>query len=267
MRKHKITRIVAMHYVKLTYRSALFLLTLGVYIHNRLRGSMEPFGGLENNRLLMSAAWLVFFFEMVLRFFPDRVESMGCQKQFRRNYSPRGTNADRLSARPAKTSSVIAVIASWLALNGAIAALYFINIIDAGILLLVALLYSVCDVICILFFCPFQTWFLKNKCCATCRIYNWDYAMMCTPLLFIKNVYALSLAALSLILLIEWEIMLYLHPERFCEATNSTLSCAACREKLCHHKRQLRRFLEDGKFNLTGNALFKQVRDKTRRHK
>ena len=59
------------------------------------------------------------------------------------------------------------------------------DIIDEGVLWLVCLFYGVCDMICILFFCPFQSWFLKNKCCCTCRIYNWDYAMMFTPLFFI----------------------------------------------------------------------------------
>ncbi|MCF0120034.1 MAG: hypothetical protein HUJ65_00225, partial [Oscillospiraceae bacterium] len=33
--------------------------------------------------------WVAFVTEMVLRFFPSRTESMGCQKQFRRNYIPK----------------------------------------------------------------------------------------------------------------------------------------------------------------------------------
>ncbi|MCC8357928.1 MAG: hypothetical protein LJU34_08915, partial [Oscillospiraceae bacterium] len=103
--------------------------------------------------------------------------------------------------------------------------------------------YSVCDMICILFFCPFQTWFMKNKCCGSCRIYNWDYAMMFTPLMFIKSVYTWTLCAMALALLIRWELTFYRHPERFYEATNQSLKCANCHEKLCQHKKQLRRFL------------------------
>ena len=63
--------------------------------------------------------------------------------------------------------------------------LYFLNVIDLGIVVIISLAFSVCDLICILFFCPFQTWMMHNRCCTTCRIYNWDFAMMFTPLIFI----------------------------------------------------------------------------------
>ena len=94
--------------------------------------------------------------------------------------------------------------------------------------------------ICILFFCPFQSWFLRNKCCSTCRIYNWDYAMMFTPLFFVRRLYTWSLLFLSVALLARWEITFYKYPERFSEATNGYLSCSRCTEKLCAHKNQLR---------------------------
>ena len=93
--------------------------------------------------------------------------------------------------------------------------------------------------ICILFFCPFQTWFMKNKCCGSCRIYNWDYAMMFTPLFFVRENYAWSLLVLSIALLVRWEVTFYLHPERFSENTNEYLMCRNCTERLCAHKTQL----------------------------
>ena len=85
---------------------------------------------------------------------------------------------------------------------------------------------------------------MKNKCCGTCRIYNWDYAMMFTPLLFVPGYYSWTLLGASLILLLRWEVAVYLHPERFSEATNACLACQNCPEKLCQHKRQLRSFLQ-----------------------
>ena len=131
---------------------------------------------------------------------------------------------------------------TWIVLNGIIGAFYMSGIFDDGIMLLICLAYSVCDMIFILFFCPFQTWFLKNKCCSACRIYNWDYAMMFTPLFFIKNAFTWSLLVTSVALLIRWEITVYLYPERFSENTNAYLGCANCSEKLCSHKTQLHRF-------------------------
>jgi hypothetical protein len=59
-------------------------------------------------------------------------------------------------------------------------------------------------------------------------------------LFFVKEDYAISLFALSMILLIRWEITFFRHPERFSENTNDYLRCSNCTEKLCAHKRQLR---------------------------
>ena len=123
---------------------------------------------------------------------------------------------------------------------------------DKGILILIAIAYSVCDIICILFFCPFQTWFMKNRCCATCRIYNWDFAMMFTPFIFIPNWYTYSLLGCALILLLRWEITYKLHPERFSVSTNGCLDCSKCKEKLCQHKKQLRGFLKKYKDTFFG---------------
>ena len=239
-RNNVFSKIMKMHYWKLTYRSLLFLSACVIYIYNKIRNTGSAFGGFEENPVILAAIWTIYAVEMVLRFIPSSFESMGCQKQFKNNYHPTGIpkeQAELLS--PLRT---FLVLAAWVALTGAIGLLYHFNIIDEGILLLISLAYSVCDLICILFFCPFQTWFMKNRCCCTCRIYNWDFAMMFTPLIFVKTLFAQSLVFLSLALLIRWEYTLHRHPEYFSEKTNHALSCANCQEKLCHHKTQLKSF-------------------------
>ena len=128
----------------------------------------------------------------------------------------------------------------WISFNGIFGALHMMGILDDGEMLLLCSAYSVCDMICILFFCPFQTWFLKNKCCSSCRIYNWDYAMMFTPLFFVQKTYTWSLLLLSVALLARWEITFYKYPERFSENTNGYLGCQHCTERLCSHKNQLK---------------------------
>ena len=236
-RKIKLSKISALHYWKLLFRGGLFLAAAGVYIFDRVEAfhSDADFDALLHHPYLLAVIWAVFIVEMFLRFFPSGFESMGCQKVFKRNYIP----AQQPKAPRDDRKATLAILAAWLGLNGAIAALYFTGIIDVGILLLVALAYSVCDMICILFFCPFQTWFLKNKCCGTCRIYNWDFAMMFTPLALIPHPYTWSLFGLGLALVINWEIVYRRHPERFYEETNCSLSCAKCEEHLCAHKKQL----------------------------
>ena len=230
----KLSRISHLHFVKLILRSLLFAAVLAAYILDRI-------DVLEYYFILPAVVWMFFFVEMVLRFFPSKLESMGCQKQFAKNYEP-VANCPATVESSWKTTLLVAAL--WFLLNGIFGALYFAGIFDRGILMLIALAYSICDIICILFFCPFQTWIMKNRCCTTCRIYNWDFAMMFTPLAFIPGVYTYSLLGCALLLLLRWEITYYLHPERFSPTTNRCLDCSHCEEKLCSHKKQLQRFLK-----------------------
>ena len=258
--KKKISPVSVLHCIKLIGRSSLLVSAVCLYVYSRINYPNEMFAGIENNRTFLVALWLIFFVEMLFRFAPSRLESPGCQKVFKRKFIP--TKVEKVKLKTWR--STLAVFLAWVGLNGLIGVLYYTQVIDNGILILISLAYSVCDMICILFFCPFQTFFMKNRCCVTCRIYNWDYAMMFTPLIFIKHPLALSLFAISMVLVIVWEITVRLHPERFSETTNACLSCANCTEKLCHHKKQLRGFIKKNKdiLILKGNELLSSDRKK-----
>ena len=233
--KKRISIVSSLHYIRLVYRSALFVLLLISYIRHRLFSAATVIESVEKLPAILLVTWAIFVAEMILRFFPSRLESPGCQKQFARNYVKSGRTEISISDNNATV--LIALI--WIVFNGIFGALHMAGVLDDGIMILLCSVYSICDIICILFFCPFQTWFMKNKCCSTCRIYNWDYAMMFTPLFFVRKSYTWSLLALSVALLIRWEITFYLHPERFSENTNDYLQCKNCTEKLCAHKKQL----------------------------
>ena len=236
-KKVKLTAVSMLHYIRLVYRSALLLAFLLMYLHFRLNGGEDVETILERRPLIISIIWTVFTLEMVLRFFPSKLESPGSQKQFERNYIRTGNTEIKVQ----DNNAVMLVALIWIAFNGIFGALHMMNILDDGIMILLCCVYSVCDMICILFFCPFQAWFLKNKCCSTCRIYNWDYAMMFTPLFFVRESYTWSLLALSVALMLRWEITFYRYPERFAESTNGYLHCSNCTEKLCAHKNHLRK--------------------------
>lgn len=242
------TRVTVLHYVKLVYRSLLLLLGIGLYVFTRLSGegvNFANFGifpesfGFET--IALAVIWIAYFVEMILRFFPSRYESMGCQKQFKRNYEPTG----RTETVNVAWWRTLTVVAAWLTLNGIFGLLYYLGVIDAGILLIISLVFGICDMICILFYCPFHSIFLRNRCCTDCRIYNWDFAMIFTPFVFIAgHWFTGTLLALSLVLLLRWEITYRLFPERFSTNTNKCLDCAHCPEKLCRHKKQLARYLK-----------------------
>lgn len=260
----RLSKISILHYFKLVFRTGLFLVASVMYIFGTFTNA-DLYDQVVSKPVILSFLWVVFVSEMILRFFPSNLESMGCQKQFAKNYIKRVEDDSNIKLDSWKSTCAVAI--AWILLNGVIGALYYLNIISVGVLLLISLFYSVCDMICILFFCPFQTWFMKNKCCGTCRIYNWDYAMMFTPFVFIKSSYTWSILFVALALLAYWEIMVRIHPERFSEVSNGCLSCANCKEKLCHHKKQLRHFLATNKnrLQLKGNTIVggvKEIADK-----
>ncbi len=232
----KLTPVSILHYVKLVYRSLIFLACAGLYVYGKIKGVESLISPIKNNHPITYVVLAVYAIEMLLRFFPSKLESPGCQKQFARNYIKSGN----VNIVIQDNNAVMLVAMVWIAFNFIFGALYMFNVLDEGIMLLLACAYAVCDLICILFFCPFQTWFLKNKCCSACRIYNWDYAMMFTPLIFIRSIPAWVLLGMSIILLARWEITFFRHPERFAESTNDYLKCSNCTEKLCTHKKQLK---------------------------
>ena len=133
--KTKISVISAHHFAKLIFRSLLLLFSAAVYIINRLGATGETFGGMEDNKLGVGVIWLVFFVEILLRFFPSMTESMGAEKQFRKNYIPTGES----TATNQSGWRTFFVLVSWLGLNGVFGALYLAGIFDAGIMVLISL--------------------------------------------------------------------------------------------------------------------------------
>ena len=245
-KRRKLSVVSTWHYVRLIYRSVLFVLLFISYIRFIFFSQASIIESVEKMPTIIIVTWAVFVIEMIFRFFPSKFESPGCQKQFAKNYIKSGST--EIVIHDNNSTVLIALI--WVVFNGLFGALYMVGILDDGIMILLCSAYSICDIICILFFCPFQTWFMKNKCCSTCRIYNWDYAMMFTPLFFVQKTYTWSLLVLSVALLVRWEITFYLHPERFSEKTNDYLRCQNCTEKLCAHKKQL-------------HSLWKQIEEYT----
>ena len=246
-KKSGLSHLYIYHYLKLAFRIVLFVIALLLYILSKNDGSSIPFGEVRSYSVFWGVVWGFFVLGMIIRIFPSRLETIGCQKQLKRNYVPTGCN-EKPSLTPKKATLVFTLC--WVALNLVFGILYLTGIFDAGILILICLAYSVCDIVCILFFCPIRDWFLKNKCCADCRIYNWDYAMMFTPLFFIPHLYTWSLLGLSLVLLIIWEIMYKLYPERFAKNTNASLACQNCKEKPCRHKKRIAKILKNSKEKL-----------------
>ena len=188
----------------------------------------------------LTIVWLLLMLSMILRFFPSRQESIGCQKEFAHRFRPTGAQVSPQEIRQADRGALW-VLLSWLALNGLFYVGYALKIVDLRFMVCLAGFYSICDIICILFFCPFQAWMMRNRCCTTCRIFNWDYIMICTPLMVLTGPLARIACLLSILLLLRWELTYRRNSERFFESANDALRCANCQEHLCKYKRALSR--------------------------
>ena len=147
-RKIKLTVVSTLHYVRLVYRSVLFLILLYGYIRFRLDNGDPLMIGLEKRPVIVTVTWLVFVVEMIFRFFPSRYESPGCQKQFERNYIKSGSTEIDIP----DNNGTMLVALLWVCFNAIFGALYLAGILDDGFMILLACAFSVCDVVCILFF-------------------------------------------------------------------------------------------------------------------
>ncbi len=221
---------------KLAGRCAVFVLCAIACVM-----SPEVFGVLEGMNFfrelsLLHVLWLVWIIDMLPQIvpYPNRVP-LGSTKLFARRFRPgKGDpNHEALRQFMAKeTRSAYLVFAVWCALLAVIGLCYRQGLFGKPVLFLISVFFYVCDLICVLIWCPFRL-MMGNRCCTTCRIFNWDHLMMFSPLIFMGGFYAMSLVIPAALAWLIWEISVLMHPERFWERTNAALRCASCTDKLC----------------------------------
>lgn len=131
------------------------------------------------------------------------------------------------------------VLLIWLCFNAVFGILCLSGIISNVELVMLSLCYYVCDLICMLFFCPFQKYMMGNRCCVNCRIFDWGHMMMYTPMIFIPGFFSWSLLFTALFVMIRWELVYARHPERFWRGSNDSIRCENCSDKMCRIKKPL----------------------------
>ena len=180
--------------------------------------------------------WLIWVFDMILQIIPIKNKvALGSQKLFANRFQPirEKTNLRALKKYVISTTkSAYKVFIIWTLLIGLIGILYYFNIINKVWIFMISVFFYVCDLICVLVWCPFRL-LMKNKCCTTCRIFNWDHLMMFSPLIFIGGFFSISLVIMAFLAWLVWELCVLIYPERFCEITNEALRCNKCTDKLC----------------------------------
>lgn len=180
--------------------------------------------------------WLVWIVDMVLQIVPIKNKiALGSQKLFANRFQP---IREKINPKALKdyiittTNLAYRVFVIWGILISTIGILYYLNLINEIGLFMISVFFYVCDLICVLIWCPFRL-IMKNKCCTTCRIFNWDHLMMFSPLIYIGSFYTISLVVAAALAWLAWELCVLIYPERFCEMTNAALRCSECTDKLC----------------------------------
>lgn len=239
----KKSRMRKVYFLRFLYRVAVLIALALVFLFRPETADIihgtAVFEQFHFTHLFLYFLWGIWMFDMVFQIIPSKGWfSLGSQKVFRRNYSPCANcdKVDRKALRKRYFKEGLKVWCFWGPLTVALALAWFLWLEPMGAywfpVLFVAVFY-VCDLICVLFWCPFRVWFMKNRCCTTCRIFNWDHFMMFTPFLFVPGVYSWSLAGLAVIIYVIWEIQVFIHPERFTDACNESLKCKNCTDRLC----------------------------------
>ena len=182
--------------------------------------------------------WAGVLWSMVSQLSPKSGLTTGCLKQYPASYDPVPQFSQEELRRAVRTQDLgaLKVAVVWLVINLSFGALYHRRLLTIPQLVLLCALCYLCDLVCVLFFCPFQTFLMHNRCCVNCRIFAWGSWMMAAPLMCVPHWYAQSLFWMGVVVLVCWEVRYRRHPERFWRGSNRNLQCAHCKEQLCRYQ-------------------------------
>ena len=180
--------------------------------------------------------WLVWAVDTIQQIVPIKQKlPLDSMKLFRSRFRP---IRDRVNYEAlhsyiiATTKSAYKVFLIWCAGLAVIGLLYYGGLLGRAELFLISVCFYVCDLICVLIWCPLRL-LMRTRCCTTCRIFNWDHLMMFSPMIFLGGFYAVSLIVLAFLAWLVWELCIMMYPERFWDKSNASLKCSECTDKLC----------------------------------
>ena len=248
------TAMMHRYFIKFALRLIIFVSVFVLYLTERemlteILQKKFSVGVAEFEITPLHVLWAFFMGIMILHLVPIRSLSMALRKNKEENYVevPGYSELELLKFVQDQNVKAWKIMLIWLSGNAVVGALYLFGVLDVADLLMLTVFYFLSDYICILFFCPFQTGIMKNKCCVNCRIYDWGHFMMFTPMLFIQNFFSWSLFFTALVVLIHWEIVYAKHPQRFWSGANQTLQCQNCKDKTCQIKNRLQNRKKENK--------------------
>lgn len=235
-KKQPVSKIRKEYILRLIGRCIVLALCIGLMIFKPQYSSVFEGVNFFKEFSVYHILWVIWVIDMFLQLIPvkNRIP-LGSQKLFKQRFKP---IRDKINYKALKeyaistTKEAYKIFIIWILLLAVLGILYYSGVIGNSVLFIISVAFYVCDLICVLIWCPFRL-IMKNKCCTTCRIFNWDHMMMFTPMMFIFGFYSLSLLGMALLVWLIWEICVIVYPERFWEYSNAALKCSECTDKLC----------------------------------
>lgn len=224
------------YFMRLVGRCITLIMGILLYIYKPDEFALIEGMNFFNEFSILHILWAVWIIDMVLQLMPIKAHiSIGSQKQFLKMFRPIKENFNYKKLKQhiiSTTKSAYKVFIIWCVLIATIGFLHRTGVIDTAMVLLISIFFYVCDLICVLIWCPFRL-IMKNRCCTTCRIFNWDHLMMFSPFVFVRGFFTQTLFLLAFVIWLVWELCVMMYPERFWENTNIALRCSECTDKLC----------------------------------
>lgn len=232
----KMSRVRKRYFVRLLGRVLILLICVLLWIFYPEQFTILTEWNFFAKPTLLHILWGIWMCDMLEQLLPiNKQVPLGSQKLFKTRFKPIREKFSREALKQyiiTTTRSAFWVLLLWTFLIVCIGLLYATGILNRVAVFMISVVFYVCDLICVLIWCPFRL-ILKNRCCTTCRIFNWDHLMMFTPMLFVDSFYSWSLLGVAIAVWVLWEACVLLFPERFWEQTNTALQCAQCTDKLC----------------------------------
>lgn len=217
-----------MGYSKIKYVLATLLLVISLYLF---------YNDFFIPSWIYNIFWFIFVLDILRVIIPKFAKHSPFGKFAKKFYKESDYNKDELlNYKQTMQIRSLITFTSYIIFLLGIGVLYYLNIINKSHIILIVIFLNFLDYFCINTWCIFHKIFIRNRCCNTCRIYNWDHFMKFAPFIFIADFRTWSLFILGLIALIEWEIYFYFYPERFTDISNENLRCSNC-ELSCRFKK------------------------------
>ena len=154
-------------YIKrLIIRIVIFIIIVGIYICNS--NTFNVVKGFNFVKMIspLHILWLIWMIDMILQLCKvPKYWPLGSQKYWAHRYLP---DIKKINKKVIKrhmdelNNGSIAVAIVWILLVSIIDILYLTNVISYQIVVLISTAFYVCDLICVLVWCPFKTFFMHK---------------------------------------------------------------------------------------------------------